>query len=109
MTDKRNTARFIILWKEPSDREAFDRHYREVHIPLAKQLPGLRRYTISRDPRPVRGEEWYYQVAELEWETMEELQQAFRSPAGQQTAEDVAMLTRLSPGVVSMICDLEDV
>ena len=32
-------VRFIVLWKNtPTDVDAFDRHYREVHIPLAKKL-----------------------------------------------------------------------
>jgi uncharacterized protein (TIGR02118 family) len=39
-------ARFVVLYDTPSDIEAFERHYREVHIPLAKHLPGLRRYTV---------------------------------------------------------------
>lgn len=42
-------ARFVVMYDTPSDIEAFERHYREVHIPLAKQLPGLRRYTVSHD------------------------------------------------------------
>ena len=38
------TVRFLALYETPTEPEAFDRHYREVHIPLARQLPGLRRY-----------------------------------------------------------------
>jgi uncharacterized protein (TIGR02118 family) len=41
-------VRFLALYDTPADPEAFDRYYREVHIPLAKQLPGLRKYTVSR-------------------------------------------------------------
>ena len=40
-------ARFTILWSKPKDVDAFERHYREVHVPLAKKMPGLRRYTLS--------------------------------------------------------------
>ena len=35
-------VRFMVLYDQPEDAEAFDRHYRVVHIPLAKKLPGLR-------------------------------------------------------------------
>lgn len=41
--------RFLVVYETPRDPAAFDLHYREVHIPLAKKLPGLRRYTISRN------------------------------------------------------------
>ena len=49
-------VRFLVLYDTPADPEAFDRHYRDVHIPLAKQLPGLRRYTVSRNHGAVRGD-----------------------------------------------------
>jgi uncharacterized protein (TIGR02118 family) len=76
-------VRFIALYDQPEDAEAFDRHYREVHIPLAKKLPGLRRYTISRNARPSRGADAYYLVAELDWDDMDALERDFRSPEGE--------------------------
>ena len=101
-------VRFIVLYDQPEDAEAFDRHYREVHIPLAKKLPGLRRYTISRNARPVRGGDLYYLVAELDWDDIEALQRDFRSPEGQATAADVAKLAPEGK-VRSMIYELEEV
>jgi uncharacterized protein (TIGR02118 family) len=90
------TARFLAVYGTPADPEAFDRHYDEVHIPLARELPGLRRYTVGRDVVPVRGGEPYYLVAELEWDTMDELRTAFSSPAGRATAADAARLQELA-------------
>jgi uncharacterized protein (TIGR02118 family) len=102
-------VRFIVLWKNtPTDVQAFERHYREVHIPLAKTLPGLRRYTLSRNASPVRGEP-HYRIAELDWDDMASLRRAFESPAGRATAEDVAELAKLSPDPQSEIYELEDV
>jgi len=34
----------------PKDVEAFDRHYFEIHVPLAKKIPGLRKYEVSDGP-----------------------------------------------------------
>jgi uncharacterized protein (TIGR02118 family) len=103
-------VRFIILWKnKPKDVEAFERHYREVHIPLAKKMAGLRRYTLSRNTSPVRGGEPHYLIAELDWDDMDSLQRAFQSPEGRATSEDVANLAELSPDVQSMLYELEDV
>jgi uncharacterized protein (TIGR02118 family) len=91
----------------PDDPEAFDRHYREIHIPLAKKLPGLRRYTISRDHAPIRGAEPFYLVAELDWDDVAAFRQAFQSPEGKATAQDVP---KFAPsGVRSMVYELEDV
>jgi uncharacterized protein (TIGR02118 family) len=103
-------VRFIILWKNtPTDVEAFERHYREVHIPLAKKLAGLRRYTLSRNPSPVRGGAPHYRIAELDWDDMASLRGAFESPEGRATSEDVAHLAELSPDPQSEIYELEDV
>jgi uncharacterized protein (TIGR02118 family) len=95
------TARFLALYDTPSHPETFDRHYREVHIPLGSRLPGLRRYTVGRDAAAVRGAP-YYLVAELEWDTMDDLRAAFASPEGRATAADAARLAELAP-VRSMI------
>jgi uncharacterized protein (TIGR02118 family) len=103
-------VRFIILWKNtPRDVEAFEWHYREVHIPLAKKMAGLRRYTLSRDTSPVRGGEPHYRTAELDWDDMASLRRAFESREGRATSEDVAKLAELSPDPQSEIYELEDV
>lgn len=89
---------------------AFEQHYHEVHIPLAKKLPGLRRYTLSRNAAQIRGGDPYYLVAELDWDSMEDLKEAFQSPQGRATAEDVSKnLEKLNPGVHSMIYELEEI
>jgi uncharacterized protein (TIGR02118 family) len=100
------TARFLALYETPADPETFDRHYRQSHIPLLRRLPGLRRYTVSRDVTALRGEP-YYLIAELEWDTMDELRAAFASPEGRATAADAALLQELAP-VRRMIFTLEE-
>lgn len=101
------TVRFLALYERPADPEAFERHYREVHIPLARHLPGLRRYTLGRDLAPVRGGEPYHLVAALEWDSLDDLRAAFASPEGSATAADAAHLQQLAP-VRSMIVALEE-
>lgn len=103
-------VRFIVLWKNtPTDASAFERHYREVHIPLARKLAGLRRYTLSRNPSVVRGEEPHYRIAELDWDDMASLRRAFESPEGRAVAEDATKLAELSPDPRMEIYELEDV
>jgi uncharacterized protein (TIGR02118 family) len=89
------TARFLAVYETPADPNAFDRHYRDVHIPIAQRLPGLRRYVVSRDVAAVRGDP-YYLVAQLEWNTMADLRAAFASGAGRATAADAANLQQLA-------------
>ena len=101
-------ARFIVLWGTPQDPVEFDRHYREVHIPLARKILGLRRYTLSRDEAAIRGGKPYYRVAELDFDDVTAMREGFASPAGQATAADVAVMAA-GATVRSMTYELEDV
>jgi len=100
-------VRFLVLYDTPADPEAFERHYRDIHIPLVKQLPGLRRYTISRNHRGVRGDaSSYYMIAELDWDDMDALGAAFASEIGQAAAADVP---KFAPtGVRSLVYEVEE-
>jgi uncharacterized protein (TIGR02118 family) len=100
-------VRFLVLYQRPTDVTAFDRHYYDVHVPLAKKLPGLRSYTVSRNPSAVRGREPFYLVAELDWDDMASLQRDFASPLGQKVGRDADALTELCPGIHSMVFELE--
>ena len=102
------TARFLAGYDTPTDVDAFDRHYVEVHIPLGRQLPGLRSYTVSHHVAAVRGGPPYYLVAELEWDTIDDLRSAFASPEGRATADDAAHLGKLAQ-VRSMVFVAESV
>jgi uncharacterized protein (TIGR02118 family) len=90
------TARFLAAYETPADPDAFDRHYREVHIPLLRQLPGLRRCTVSRDVTALHGAPFYL-ITELDWDTMDELRAAFGTAEGRATAADAARLQELAP------------
>jgi len=43
-------AKVIALYKKPTDPAAFDSHYWSTHMPLAKTMPGLRKYEVSTGP-----------------------------------------------------------
>jgi uncharacterized protein (TIGR02118 family) len=98
-------VRFLVVYDRPSDPAAFERHFREVHVPLARRLPGLRRFSVSRQTAAVQGEPVHL-VTELEWDDLEALRSAFASPEGRATAADVANLA--TRGVRSAIYEVED-
>lgn len=82
-----------VIYKTPKDQESFEGHYFDVHIPLAKQLPGLLRYEINDGPiiSPT-GHSDTFRVANLYFDTMETMMAAFRSEIGQQCAADRKIL-----------------
>lgn len=64
-------VKLVVLYTHPADREAFDRHYAEVHTPLVRQLPNLKRLEIARITGAPRGESPYYLMCEMYWESRE--------------------------------------
>jgi uncharacterized protein (TIGR02118 family) len=84
-------ARLLVLYKQPADPAAFDRYYTETHIPLARKIPGLRWYVVSSGGVGlIAGGETTHLVAELEFDSMADLQSAMGSAEGQAAAADVA-------------------
>jgi uncharacterized protein (TIGR02118 family) len=82
-------ARMVVIYRTPKDVAAFDRHYFETHIPLAKKLPGLRKYEISRGPVTVMaGSPDVYLIGTVYFDDLDAMKKAFASPEGQATAAD---------------------
>ena len=75
-------AKIIVLFGEPKDPELFDKQYWEDHVPMAKQMPGLKKYTVHKVVGAPRGDPAYYQVVELEFDNMDSMKQALDSQAG---------------------------
>jgi uncharacterized protein (TIGR02118 family) len=83
-------ASLLVLYKKPSDPAAFDRHYFDKHIPLAKKIPGLRKYNVTKGPiMTPAGPSDVHLVANLEFDDMAAIQAAFASPEGQAAVADV--------------------
>ncbi|HET6224833.1 MAG TPA: EthD family reductase [Bacteroidia bacterium] len=86
-------AKMTVIYKTPKDKDFFEKHYFDVHIPLAKKLPGLTRYEINDGPiLSPTGHSEIHRIANLYFETLEAMMNAFRSEIGQQCGEDRKIL-----------------
>ncbi|WP_428149253.1 EthD family reductase [Brevundimonas sp.] len=84
-------AQLVVTYGKPADPAAFDAHYRDVHIPLAKAIPGLRRYEVSDGPvMTPEGPSDAHMIAILYFDSLANIAAAFASPQGQAAAADVA-------------------
>jgi len=83
-------AQLVVMYKTPKDAAAFDKHYVEKHIPLAKTIPGVRKYEISKGPVATpAGPSGYHLVATLQFDDLAAIQKAFGSAEGQAAVADV--------------------
>lgn len=82
-----------VIYKTPKDKDFFEKHYFEVHIPLAKQLPGLIKYEINEGAVvSITGHPEPYRIANLYFDSLETMMDAFRSDIGQKCALDRQIL-----------------
>ena len=77
--------RLLVLYPPPVDPAAFAAHYRDVHLPLAAQLPGATAmsYALGLDGGP------YHAVFQAEFPDGPALEAALGSPEGQAVQADV--------------------
>lgn len=87
-------VKLVALYKTPADPQAFDQHYREVHAPLAARMPGLKRMEVARITGSPGGQSPFYLVAEMYFDSAEDLQAALASPEGRAAGKDLMTFAR---------------
>ena len=86
-------ARMVVIYRTPKDPKAFEEHYFNVHVPLAKKLPGLKRYETSKGPIVgMAGAADPYFIATLQFESLHAIKSAFATELGQACARDRRVL-----------------
>jgi uncharacterized protein (TIGR02118 family) len=83
-------AQLVVMYKTPRDAAAFDKYYADKHVPIAKKIPGLRKFEVSKGPVATpAGPSGYHLVATLTFDSLAAIQSALGSAEGQAAAADV--------------------
>ncbi len=75
--------KIVALWGAPkdSDIEDFEKHYAQVHCPLARKVPGLKKLVLTRTDAGLEGAKpAFYRVAELYFASKHALEESEKSP-----------------------------
>jgi uncharacterized protein (TIGR02118 family) len=99
-------AKMLVIYRKPADPDAFARHYFETHIPLAKKLPGLRKYDVSLGAiTTIAGPADVHMIGTLYFDDMEAIGRAFASPEGRAAAADRQLYAPDASGVQMYLFD----
>jgi uncharacterized protein (TIGR02118 family) len=94
-------ARLVVMYKTPKDVGGFDAYYFNTHVPIAKKIPGLRKYEVSKGPVVTpTGPSGVHLVATLHFDDLAAIQKAFMSPEGLAAVTDVQ---KFATGGVDML------
>ena len=78
-----------VVWRKPDlSREDFLHHWQTNHAEVVKKLPGLRKYVQGPAVTRAGREPVIDGIAELWFDDVEALREAWRSPEGQAVRED---------------------
>jgi len=83
------TVKLTVVYGTPEDKDAFEKHYADVHMPIVQRWPGLQRAEISRvTGGPMGSPSPYHWMAELYFADEAALNEALGSPAGAEAGKD---------------------
>ena len=100
-TEWSSVVKLIALYRKPADPDAFMAHYREVHIPLVRKIPGLTGMELKRvTANPFGGDPAYFLVAEMIWPDQASFKAAMKSPENAAAGKD---LMGFAKGLVDML------
>jgi len=101
-------ARLVVMYKTPRDAGSFDAYYFEKHAPLARKIPGVRKYEVSRGAvASPAGASGYHLVAILQFDSLAAIQAGVGSPEGQAAVGDLKNFA--GAGVDIFMFDTRDV
>lgn len=99
-------VKLVAIYKPPADKQVFDDHYNNVHAPLARKMPGLRKLEVSRFFGAPAGEPQYHLMAELYFDDKAAMFAALKSEEGSAAAKDV--MSFAGDVVHMMFADVEE-
>jgi uncharacterized protein (TIGR02118 family) len=87
------TVKLTVVYGTPDDAEVFEKHYREIHVPIVQRWPGVERIEISKvtggpggSPSP------YHLITEIYFPDSGALDAALASEAGREAGKDFMQL-----------------
>jgi uncharacterized protein (TIGR02118 family) len=99
-------VKLIVQYGHPTDPEAFEKYYAETHLPIAAKIPGVAKVEISRIVgTPDGSKPSQYRMAEIYFNSMEDLQNNMGAPEGQAAVNDIANFA--TGGVDVMVAEVQ--
>lgn len=103
------SVKIVVMYPFPKDQEAFEKAYKEEHIPLvAKSLTRLTKAVYTRVLMSPSGASPYCRITELHYPSLEALQADFSTPEAQELGAHAALIS--TGGIaISLVCEEETI
>jgi uncharacterized protein (TIGR02118 family) len=100
------TAHLLVMYPTPKDPKAFDRAYREDHLPYAGARLGGATGVVSKRVAVPSGERApFYAISDVTFPTLDALQACARSQGGKEALAHAASISTGGPPTVLIVTD----
>ena len=82
-------VKLVVTYGHPEDPEAFEKYYDETHMPIAANIPAKKVEIAKLVGTPEGEPASNYRMAELYFDSLEDLQTTMGSPEGQAAVNDI--------------------
>ncbi|MFC0524289.1 EthD family reductase [Pontibacillus salicampi] len=96
-------AKVMVMYPQPTDKEGFNQHYKEVHMPLAQKVQGVQDASIEYVQQTQNVDQDLYQVVSISFASMESLQSALQSDEWKEVEGDLGNLMQYLSETPSII------
>jgi uncharacterized protein (TIGR02118 family) len=99
-------AHLLVLYPVPKDPKAFERAYRDEHLPYAgPRLAGALGVVSKRVAATPVGSPRYYAISDVTFPTLDALQQCAGSAGGKEALQHAASISSGGPPTVLVVTD----
>lgn len=95
-------SKLIVLYKKPNDPAHFDKHFRAVHMPLVKKMPGLRKFSFGPAGGLDGGEGGFFWMFIGTFDSLKAINEALASPEGQKVVADIPNYYHEAPVILHL-------
>jgi uncharacterized protein (TIGR02118 family) len=99
-------VKLTVVYDNPTDPDAFEKHYKSVHVPLAQKIPNVRKAEVAKvfpkedgSPTPA------YRTVDLYFDSYDDACAAVATPEGKAALSDAQQVG--TGGVRFLLCDIE--
>ena len=99
-------VKLVVLYTEPTDIQGFDKHFEQMHTPLVKKMPKVKRLERTRFTGGPMEPARYYLMAEAYFESRDDMMAALNSAEGMAVAQD--LMSFAGPRAHVMFAEVEE-
>lgn len=100
------SVKLTVVYDNPKDPDAFEKHYKDVHVPIASKIPDVRRVELAKVfPKEDGSATPAYRTADLYFDDYKSACAAVATPEGQAAIKDAVGIA--TGGVRFLLSDIE--